>query len=154
MFKIKPYRQRQPGFCGPASLKMILDFYGIEKSEAEIGKICRVREKGGMGILGFKRAAEKFGFKFLSKDKANFADISGFLQKNIPVIVDWFSGDDGHYSVAVRLDKKNIYLADPEFREIKKMPKDIFQRVWFDFPGPYLKNKKDLIIRRMIVFYK
>jgi predicted double-glycine peptidase len=154
MLKIKPYRQKRPGFCGPASLKIILDFYGIKKSEAEIGKICKNRETSGMRIPGFRRAAKKLGLKFFFKNNADFGDINGFLRKNTPVIVDWFSKDDGHYSVAVGLDKKNIYLADPEFREIKKMPKDIFRRVWFDFPGPYLKNKNGLIMRRIIVFYK
>lgn len=154
MLKIKPYRQRRPGFCGPASLKMVLDFYGVKKSEAEIGKICKARETSGMRIPGFRRAAKKLGFKFFFKNKADFVDISGFLRKNIPVIVDWFSVDGGHYSVAVGLDKKNIYLADPEFREIRRMPKDVFWRVWFDFPGDYLKNKNQIIIRRLIVFYK
>lgn len=154
MLKIKPYRQKRPGFCGPASLKMVLDFFGIEKSEAEIGKICKVSEESGMAIPGFRRAAREFGFNLFFKNNADFKDISGFLCKKIPVIVDWFSVDGGHYSVVAGLDKKNIYLADPEFRKIKKMSRDTFKRVWFDFPGPYLKSKKDVIIRRIIVLYK
>lgn len=154
MLKIKPYRQRRPGFCGPASLKMVLDFFGIKKSESELGRICKTQEESGTRIPGFLRAAKKLDFKISFKDNADFKDINGFLRKNIPVIADWFSTDEGHYSVVGGLDKKYIYLADPEFGKIVKMPRNVFKRVWFDFPGPYLKNKKDLIIRRIIVFYK
>lgn len=33
--------------CGPASLKIVLDYYGIDKSEAELAKLCGVTKKLG-----------------------------------------------------------------------------------------------------------
>jgi predicted double-glycine peptidase len=82
------------------------------------------------------------------------SDLQKLLKKGIPAIVDWFSTDEGHYSVAVGVDKSNIYLQDPELGRIRKMKREDFQRVWFDFPGDCIKSKKDLIVRRMIVIYK
>lgn len=154
MLAIKPYEQKKSGYCGPASLKMVLHFYGLEKSEEELGKICGVKKRLGMEAERFKKAARRFGFKILIKDFADFADINFYLKRKIPIIVDWFSKDDGHYSVVVGLDKKYIYLADPEFDKIRKMDKEIFKRVWFDFSGAYLRRKNDIIVRRIIVIYK
>lgn len=155
ILKVKPYEQTAGwSSCGPVSLKMILDFYGIKESEKKLVKICRTTKSRGTGLEGFKRAAKYFNLKIFVKDFSDFSDINFYLKKNIPVIVDWFSVDGGHYSVAVGLDQKNIYLADPEFGKIKKNEKKIFKRVWFDFRGDYLRRKKDLIVRRIIVIYK
>ncbi len=155
MLKIKPYEQTAGlSSCGPVSLKMVLEFYGIKESEKKLVKICGSTARRGTGAEGFRKAARYFGFKIFIKEFTDFSDIIFYLKKKIPVIVDWFSTDEGHYSVAVGLDQKYIYLADPEFGKIKKMPKDVFRRVWFDFSGPYLKRKEDLILRRVIVFYK
>ena len=41
--KIKPFQETlNKGFCGPAVLKMVLRFYGIEKSERELAKLAGV----------------------------------------------------------------------------------------------------------------
>jgi ABC-type bacteriocin/lantibiotic exporter with double-glycine peptidase domain len=154
MLEIKPYEQTKSGYCGPASLKMVLDFYGIKKTEKDLAKITGASMKEGMAVDGFKKAAEFFNLKIIVKDFADFRDIEFYLKKKIPVIVGWFLIDDGHYSVVVNLDKDYIYLADPEAGKIKKLKRDIFKRVWFDFAGSYLRKKNDIIIRRMIVFYK
>lgn len=83
-----------------------------------------------------------------------------WLDKKVPVIVDWFTKgrqdysesevSDGHYSVVAGLDDKHIYLQDPEIGRIRKLERDDFMRVWFDFKGNYIKPK-ELIIRQMII---
>jgi len=52
-----------------------------------------------------------------------------------------------------RLDNNNIYLQDPEIGKIRKLKRDDFMRVWFDFKGEYIKQK-ELIIRQIIVIHK
>jgi len=69
----------------------------------------------------------------------------------MPVIVDWFSADEGHYSVVVHIDKRFAYLNDPELARVRKIDVNTFERVWFDFESDYLRTPKDLILRRMIV---
>ena len=97
----------------------------------------------------------KMYLKFLSISVLIFAtgcsDIKKYLDKKTPVIIDWFNKDDGHYSVVVRLDKKHICLMDPELADIRKLDRATFKRIWFDFPGDFMKRKNDVIIRRMIV---
>ncbi len=151
MLNIPSYRQT-PGLCGSACLKMVLAYFGVEKNEKELAKLAGATKNKGATAAGLTRAAEKLGFKSLIKDNASLADIQHYvLKKKIPVMVDWFSKDDGHYSVVVDMDDKNIYLRDPERDDLNVLDLQTFYRVWFDFPGDYLKIKNDLILRRLIV---
>lgn len=84
-------------------------------------------------------------------------------QKSVPVIVNWFTRGradyessevaDGHYSVVVGLDDTHIYIQDPEIGDMRKIERDDFLRVWFDFTGEYIKSD-ELIIRQIIAIYR
>lgn len=149
--------------CGPASLKMVFDYYEIEKSEEEIAKLCGTTENSGTDDQGIKKAAESLGLKAEIKNNATFKDIREWLNKKIPVIVNWFTRGridyddsqvpDGHYSVVVGLDDKFIYLQDPEIGKLRKIQRNDFMKVWFDFKGEYI-NSEELIIRQIIAVYK
>lgn len=153
MLKIKPYLQ-SPGYCGPASLKMVLEYFGIEKSERTLGKMTGCTKKAGTSALRIIEIAKQLGLKAFIKDFAEIEDIRKFIGKKIPVIVAWFSVDDGHYSVVVGIDNKTIYLQDPEIGKIRPIELKIFKRIWLDFHGDFLKAKEDIVIRRMIVIHK
>ncbi len=162
--KIKPFQETlNAGMCGPASLKMVLDYYGIEKSEKELAKLCRHNINLGVDDKKIKKVAESLLFKVKIKNNSSFKDIEKWLDKGVPVIVDWLTKGrqdysesevaDGHYSVVCGLDNNNIYLQDPEIGKIRKLKQDDFMRVWFDFRGEYIKQK-ELIIRQIIAIYK
>ena len=80
----------------------------------------------------------------------------------MPVIVDWFTrgrcdyGEsevaDGHYSVVIGLDDEYIYLQDPEIGGERKIKRNDFMKVWFDFAGEYI-DPNELIIRQIIAIY-
>ncbi len=53
----------------------------------------------------------------------------------------------------VSADGKNIYLQDPEIGKVRKLNKEDFMRVWFDFTGKYIKAD-ELIIRQIIAIYR
>jgi len=151
MINIKPFEQTK-GFCGPASLKMVLDFYGVLASESEIAKIAGASRKKGISAEGLIKVAKHFGFKAFLKKNSTLADIKKFIKRGIPVIVNWFLEDDGHYSVVADIDGRNILLVDPALKNGKrKMPVEKFFRVWFDFPGDFIETPKDLVLRLMLV---
>lgn len=165
ILKIKPFQETlHKGYCGPAVLKMILKYYGIEKFEKEIARLAGTKKSGGTDDKAIVRVLKKFGLKAKIKNNANFSDIKKNLDKEIPVIVDWFTKGrkdypesivaDGHYSIVVGLDKKFIYLQDPEIGRMRKLGKDDFLRVWFDYAGDFLKSPKQMIIRQLIAVYK
>jgi len=164
LLKVKPFQETLgKGLCGPASLKIVLAYYGVEKSEKELAKLSGWNKKLGVDDKGIKKAAEKLGFKVKIKDNSSFDDVGKWLGKDAPVIVDWLSRGrndypesemaDGHYSVVCGLDNKLIYLQDPEIGKIRKIKQDDFKRVWFDFKSEYI-NKNELIIRQIIVVYR
>ena len=164
IIKLKPFQETlNSGMCGPASLKIVLDYYDIEKSEKELAKLCQVDKDLGTDDKSIKKAAEKLGFKVIIKNNSNLKDIEKWLDKKVPVIVDWFTRgrqdysesdvSDGHYSVVAGIDEKYIYLQDPEIGKIRKMDRNDFLKVWFDFKGKYIKPD-ELIIRQSIIILK
>lgn len=154
MLKLIQFKQ-SPSCCGPASLKIVLNYYGIYLSEKKLAKLSGCTLAKGTRAESLLKVAKSLGFNGLIKDFAEIKDIKNYvINKKIPVIVAWFSVDDGHYSVVADIDKEHIYLQDPEFGKLVKMKINKFKRVWFDFDGNYLKAKKNVIIRRMIAIYE
>ena len=164
MLKIKPFQETlNASMCGPASLKIVLKYYDIEVAEKELAKLSIWNKDLGIDDKGLTRATKHFGFKVKIKNNSNFKDIERWLDKKVPVIVNWFTRGrkdysdsdiaDGHYSVVAGLDDKFIYLQDPEIGKISKLKRDDFMRVWFDFRGEYIKDK-ELIVRQVVAVYK
>ncbi|QQR92115.1 MAG: C39 family peptidase [Candidatus Iainarchaeum archaeon] len=144
---------QRPSYCGPACLEMVSDYFGSEISQKEWARHCGTTLTHGTPAKKMVAAAKQAGFDAMTQDEASFSDIQSWLKKKIPVIVNWFSVDEGHYSVAVKLDKKNIWLADPEIARVQKMDRKTFFRVWFDFHGDFMQKKNDIILRRMLVLF-
>ena len=164
MLRVGPFQERlNCGYCGPASLKILLSYYGIEKSEKELADMAGWDKDLGVDDKGIKRVAELFGFKIIIKNNSSFKDIENWLRKGVPVIVNWFTRGridydnsavaDGHYSVVMGLDDGFIYLQDPEIGKMRKLTREDFMTVWFDFTGKHIKPN-ELIIRQIIVVYK
>jgi len=161
---VKPFQETlHAGMCGPASLKIVLDYYGINLSEKKLAGLTRTTRKTGANDQGIANAAKSLGFRVQIKNKSGLDDIEKWLKKGAPVIVNWFTRGrsdysnsevaDGHYSVVAGLDDKHIYLQDPEIGELRKIEKDDFMKVWFDFKGRYIKTD-ELIIRQLIAIYR
>lgn len=164
LLPIKPFQETlHKNMCGAATLKMVLDYYGIEKSENELAVLLGISDELGTNDADLKRAAESFGLSVEIENESSFDEMKFWLDKKVPVIVDWFTRGrrdyddaqvaDGHYSVVVGLDENHIYLQDPEIGDLRKITRDDFLRVWFDFSGAHIKAN-ELIIRQLIAIYK
>ncbi len=150
------------GMCGAASLLIVLDYYGIKKTESELAGMLGIDKRLGTDAAAIRRVAESCGLKVEIKDKSSLEEIDGYLEKRIPVIVDWFSRGrndyddsevaDGHYSVVAGLDEEYIYLQDPEIGKIRKIMCKDFMRVWFDFESELI-GADNLIIRQIIAIF-
>ena len=163
LLNLKPFQETlHASMCGPSSLKIVLDYYGVHKSEQELAMLTNAREFG-TDDASIVRAAESLGFKAVIKNESSFGDIEGWLEKKVPVIVNWFTRGrsdysdsevaDGHYSVVAGLDAERIYLQDPEMGKMRTLKREDFMRVWFDFSGEHIQPD-ELIIRQLIAVYK
>lgn len=165
LLPIKPFQETLgSSFCGPAVMKMVLEYYGVEKSESELAVLANKDDILGVSSDDIKRVLESFGLTVETKNFASYDDIQKALDNQIPVIVDWMTRGrndypeddvpDGHNSIVCGLDEKNIYLQDPEVGRMRTITREDFLRVWFDFSSDHIEKWDDLIIRQMISVYK
>lgn len=161
MIDIQPFKQSDDSLCGPAVIKMVLQYYGISASEGEIAELCGHSYELGCDDVGMERALKHFGLNVFIQNNSTFEDIHYWLERRVPVIVDWFSAGynvgvadppNGHSSIVIELDDNYIYLLDPEFGGIRKMTRTDFMRCWFDWKNtPIITRWEDLILRQIII---
>lgn len=154
MIKLNPHRQ-QPGFCGPSSLKMVLGYYGILKTENELAKLCGSDSKIGTRAPRLVAVAKELGMESFFSDESSLSELRRWVvEKGVPVIVNWFSEDKGHYSPVVAITEKAVIMMDPELGRTRRVKIETFMRVWFDFEPGTLPSRESLVVRRMIVVHR
>lgn len=157
LLEMTAYRQSAPGFCGAAALRILLSYFGIKKSEEEIAALCKTTEEHGTHPSDLKKAVRKLGFSVIARQYGYYKILDGYINKRkIPVLVDWWKVDDGHYSVICGLNRKFVWIIDPRIdrTRIIKMSWVTFQRVWRDHEGNVLRSKKDEYLRWWLAAYK
>ena len=140
--------------CGPTNLKIAMEPLGVKMPVKTLAKMCGATADGGVAGERLLATAKKLGLNGFIKDRATIEELRRFLQRGMRVIVSWFSIDEGHYSVVLGLGRKYITLTDTEYGKKRKMKIEVFQRVWFDFPGEYIRNPKNLALRSCLVLHR
>jgi ABC-type bacteriocin/lantibiotic exporter with double-glycine peptidase domain len=148
MIKVKLFKQSK-GYCGPASLKMVLSAYGINKSEDFLAELTKSSRTKGCKEENMVKAAKEFGLDGYVKQKSSMKEIKRLVNRGIPVIVDWYSPEEaGHYSVVVGFNGNNLYLADPHFGKVRKHKINEFEERWFDVVRDKLITREIIVIRK------
>jgi len=146
--KFKLFKQSR-GYCGPASLKMVLSAYGIDKSGDYLAKLTKATRKEGCSEKNILKAAKKFGFNGYIKQNSSIRELKKLIDKKISVIVDWNSPEEGgHYSVVLGFEKNKILLADPHFGKIKKHKIKWFEKRWSDIVEKERLKKEIIVIHK------
>lgn len=168
LLPVKPFQETHlhRSLCAPATLKMLLTYWdlpGKEKTDLELAKVLGTDPELGTTNEAFLKHLDTFGLMSTVKVEAEFTDIQKWLKKGVPVVVDWFSPGpkdlrekempDGHYSMVVGLDVKNIYLQDPEIGKMRTISRDQFYRVWFDFTTDWIEHKDVMVLRWLAAVY-
>lgn len=163
MINIYPFKQTDDSRCGPAVIKMILSYYGIDALEEDICQRCEHTYELGCTDLQMKKAIESYGLGCAIIDNSDLADVEYWIRHKVPLIVDWFSPGDitslgdmpnGHASIIVDIDVNNVYLLDPEIGAIRAILRDEFLRCWFDWrEDPFIQRCDDLVLRQIMVVY-
>ncbi len=107
--------------CGPTSLQMIFDYYGIPSTVQEIEQTIRLNEKGST-MLALKEMSEMKGLH-AEGWRLTPNDISNVL---FPALL--FVHDD-HFVVADSIWNDNVFVRDPAIGRLK-IPKGKLTQIW------------------------
>lgn len=122
--------------CGPCSLKMIADYYGVKKptgkrySVTSLNRLCNVTREFGCEKSDMNRVLKKLGLK---REKVNLRTMKRHLVQRRPVlslIID--EGGVGHYAVIKGFQKtksqEKVIFNDSYWGRDYKRPKTDFSK--------------------------
>lgn len=103
-------------YCGPTSLGMALDYYGVHRTTKELAKSCSTTPDGtsaGNLLAAAKRAGMNGSYM---KEGMSIDSLKEILQSGKPVVVNvntqgYWGG--GHYMTAIGVSDGRVYLNDP-----------------------------------------
>jgi len=114
----EPYQQTSQRTCSAACLKMVLSYYGLNKSEDELTDLIGIKHNGAEGDK-IVSAAEKLNFKAQWKE-LKVSEAIQLLNEGTPIIADMKSWNYPqpnrfHWVVLEDIDIKNdkVHIADP-----------------------------------------
>jgi predicted double-glycine peptidase len=152
-------RQATEYSCGASALQSVLSYWGRDVDEEDLMKILGTNPEVGTYPEDIVRAARSLGFEAEVKENLTVDDVEASTQKGIPVIIlgqawvsrassetspaeDWA---DGHYMVALAVDRDYVYLEDPFIRMGKGfVPRDVFESQWHNVMGGDLSRPKQI----------
>lgn len=125
------------GLCGPASLRILLSYFGKSYSEVELAQLAQATLEHGTEHEGMIAAVKTIGGFVFAKEGGTVEELEYLVKKErLPVIIDWFDRDGDHYSVIVNVTDKNIIIVDPATNEPERwLERKTFPQTWFGFVG-------------------
>lgn len=140
--EIRTIKEPRPGLCGPATIAMTLDYFGIPNSIEEIARDTKWG-KDGTGIEEIRKYFEKFELvtevsKDLTWEKLKH---EREITKD-PIWVHWWydlpkSGKpEGHYCLVKSVGEKNIELHDSYTGKVISIKREKWMKLWRDTRNP------------------
>jgi ABC-type bacteriocin/lantibiotic exporter with double-glycine peptidase domain len=139
--KFPYYRQHKFNTCGPAALRMVLEAFGIKKSEQELAKVLKTNIFQGTLHKNLVKAAWLYDLRYYSFGNATLKDLQDFQEKGYSIILSYRPPEDFyHYAVLRAIDDKHIHLYDPWYGPLTKWELKDFLTNWKS--NPLFENKK------------
>lgn len=156
------YKQLDSMDCGPASLKIIAQYYGKHYSLKRLRDLCHISREG-VSLLGISDAAESIGFRTVGA-KITWEQLRD--EATLPCIAHW---NQRHFVVVYKIKKiKNnwwIYVSDPALG-LLKYSEEQFRKSWeqskhitsnyYDISNETLQNNQGIVLLLDVTaqFYK
>ena len=131
---VSHFMQSNQQNCSAASMKMALDYYGVNKTEDECVNLIGVHSKGAENDQ-IASAIEKCGLKCINKELTP-EEVKEFLDMNCPIIIDGKSYNypgKFHYTVLSDLDleKDVAVIFDPNYdKKIRTLTLKELDEIW------------------------
>ena len=94
-------------------------------------------------------ALRKLGFLVSARSRNTWKDLRENYRKRTPTVIAWMlHGYIGHFSIVVETGENHVTLADPDNGKLRKLSKELFMRLWFDYDEIFFpKRAKDIHLR-------
>lgn len=114
---LKLTRQLDGMDCGPACLKMILDYYGLNISLQKLRDLCHITREG-VSMAGIIDAAERLNLRTLAVKLSLFSKNGnpGLEDFILPCIIHW---EKQHFVVVYKITNKYVWVSDPAYGKLK-----------------------------------
>lgn len=130
---VVPYHpQEQEHTCGPASLRMVLSYFNDHFRESQLARRAQTIRLLGTPRRHLVALARRRGYRVYEKSNATISLIEQFINRELPVIVNYIEPTDnqGHYAVVTGYDAKGLFLHDPWNGKDFHLSRKTFQRRW------------------------
>lgn len=130
-----PYHEQETEFtCGPAALKMVMQYHGDCIGERRLRKYTKTTSTLGTNHQKLITASRKLGYHCFVKQNARPHEVKYFINKGFPTIINWQEPDtsDGHYSVIFGYERDYFYVHDPYSPHRKIMKIKALLPLWHD----------------------
>ena len=113
--KIPFHKQTTEYNCGPAALQSIFEFFGKYLPQKKLEELLETSEAYGTSHAALKRVATDLGFTCEVMKYSTLKSIRGYLNRGLPVLVNYVEPSDeaSHYAVVTRYSNGEITLNDP-----------------------------------------
>lgn len=147
MLAVPHHRQRTVYTCGPACLRMVLDYFDQPDTEADIAESVGCNSEDGTPPPNMARFLRKRGFVARSRAGLTLADIKADIKRGLPCIIAYqaWSGpgvdlsttdEHGHYALIVGVGRDRVTLCDPSAKTKRlHIPTQEFLARWHDRCG-------------------
>ncbi len=133
-----PYVKQQSNYCGPASLSMVMQYFGYSTTQEEIAEELGRKEVSKHGVRPGELAlyARRRGMRVSARNHVGLEGIFKALENDLPLIAlcRAFPPQRGlHYTIirGYDLDKEALFIHDPAWPRRKKTLWDDFELRWW-----------------------
>jgi len=132
MIHLHYFHQKRGYTCGPASMKMIFDFFGLRIGEEKLKKLLKANKKIGTKHLPLIKLALKNGFYCFVHNNSLLNDVKSLVDRDLPVIVHYIEPltNEEHYSVIIGYKRNKIIMNDPWAGKNFKIKISDFEQRW------------------------
>jgi predicted double-glycine peptidase len=132
--KFKLHKQEYDYSCGPASLQMLYEKFGLSIAESRI-----IEEMGpnneGYSWNEIKKNIGKQGLRSQLLRDSSFEELLKYPNEIVCYHTNRSKDPGFHYSLVLQIDDNSITLADPNFGDVVTYGREQFMSIWHDEEG-------------------
>lgn len=137
------FEQKKSTTCGPACVRMVMAYHGVEQPETELEEVCETSWLGNT-CEELASGAQKLGFEVEVIENITLESLEDSVRSGTPVIALLdpallYGGIQGfgHFVVIIGLEKGLVYFHDPDLEKDLSKDTRIFCNAWasYSFKG-------------------